>query len=89
MRQLRVQPLHRRQQRVRGAVGVAAGPVAPLGQEGNSKKAGRTPQQAGMKLLRQPFKPKHNFLCEDIRVYSWQTWLGEAYWLTELENDME
>jgi 5-methylcytosine-specific restriction endonuclease McrA len=54
----------------------------------NSKKAGRTPDQAGMKLRRQPYRPKHNFLCEDIRVDSWTAFLGEAYWLTELENDM-
>ena len=54
----------------------------------NSKKAGRTPEQAGMKLRRQPYRPKHNFLCEDIRVDSWTAFLGEAYWLTELENDM-
>jgi len=56
--------------------------------ECNSRKADRTPQQAGMRLLREPFKPKHNFLVEDIRVDSWQAFLGEAYWLTELENDI-
>lgn len=56
--------------------------------ECNSRKAGRTPEEAGMKLRRQPYKPRHNFLCEDIRVDSWTAFLGEAYWLTELENDM-
>jgi 5-methylcytosine-specific restriction endonuclease McrA len=56
--------------------------------ECNSKKAGRTPDQAGMKLLRQPFKPKSNIVVEDIRVKSWETFLGESYWLTELENDI-
>lgn len=53
----------------------------------NSKKADRTPEQAGMKLLRQPRKPEHAFWPGDIRVKDWETWLGAAYWLTELEND--
>lgn len=55
----------------------------------NSRKAGRTPKEAGMKLLRPPFKPKHNFLVEDIRVDSWTAFLGEAYWNVMLENDMK
>lgn len=55
----------------------------------NSRKAGRTPKEAGMKLLRPPFKPKHNFLVEDTRVDSWTAFLGEAYWNVMLENDME
>lgn len=57
--------------------------------ECNSRKAGRTPDEAGMKLLRKPFRPKFNFLVEDVRIKSWEMWLGEAYWLTTLENDMD
>ncbi|RTK97166.1 MAG: HNH endonuclease [Neisseriaceae bacterium] len=53
----------------------------------NSKKAGRTPKQAGMKLLRKPMKPKSNFFTGDIRIESWSQFLGENYWSIELEND--
>lgn len=53
----------------------------------NLKKAGRTPLQAGMKLLKKPIKPKCNFSLGDIRVKSWTQFIGEAYWLTELEHD--
>jgi 5-methylcytosine-specific restriction endonuclease McrA len=56
--------------------------------ECNSKKAGRTPKQAGMKLLRKPTKPKNNFFTGDIRIKSWEQFLGENYWLIELENDI-
>jgi 5-methylcytosine-specific restriction endonuclease McrA len=55
----------------------------------NARKADRTPAQAGMKLLRQPKKPKFNLYSGDIRVKDWETWLGVAYWLTELKNDEE
>lgn len=57
--------------------------------ECNSKKAGRTPDEAGMKLRRKPIRPRYNFLVEDIRVDSWQAFIGEAYWNCQLENDME
>lgn len=53
----------------------------------NSRKADRTPEQCGMKLLRKPGKPKYNFYPGDIRVKDWEAFLGAAYWLTELEND--
>lgn len=53
----------------------------------NAKKAGRTPKEAGMKLLREPKKPRYNFFPGDIRIKSWEQFLGEAYWLTELEHD--
>lgn len=53
----------------------------------NSRKAGRTPDEANMKLLRKPFRPKFNFLVEDVRIDSWTAFLGEMYWLTSLEND--
>jgi len=53
----------------------------------NAKKAGRTPREAGMKLLRQPKKPSYNFFPGDIRIRDWEHFLGEAYWLTELDHD--
>lgn len=53
----------------------------------NAKKAGRTPKEANMKLLTVPKKPKYNFFPGDIRVKSWESFLGAAYWLTELEHD--
>jgi 5-methylcytosine-specific restriction endonuclease McrA len=37
----------------------------------NSQKAGRTPKQAGMKLLRDPKKPLSNLYLDDSRVESW------------------
>lgn len=53
----------------------------------NGKKANRTPEQARMKLLKQPTKPrftlhKHEYHCE-----SWEQVLGVMYWNVELEND--
>jgi 5-methylcytosine-specific restriction endonuclease McrA len=53
----------------------------------NSKKADRTPERAGMKLLKKPQKPKYNLFKGDYRVKDWEAFLGAAYWLTELEND--
>jgi 5-methylcytosine-specific restriction endonuclease McrA len=55
--------------------------------ECNSRKADRTPQQAGMKLRKQPTKPKYNLFKGDYRVKSWESFLGAAYWETSLEND--
>lgn len=55
--------------------------------ECNARKAGRTPREANMKLLKKPTKPKYNFFVGDVRVKSWEQFLGEAYWLTELEHD--
>lgn len=53
----------------------------------NAFKADRTPEQAKMKLLKQPKKPKYNLHPGDIRVKDWENFLGAAYWLTELEHD--
>lgn len=54
----------------------------------NRRKADRTPDQAGMKLLKHPKKPEgHSFRFSDCKpVKSWQAFLGQAYWLVELEN---
>lgn len=54
--------------------------------ECNARKADKTPEQAGMKLLKRPEKPKWNLFRGDVRVESWQHFLGEAYWMTELDR---
>jgi 5-methylcytosine-specific restriction endonuclease McrA len=53
----------------------------------NSKKAGRTPQEANMKLLSKPVKPQYNFFFGEKIVKSWKSFVSEAYWSVELEND--
>ena len=53
----------------------------------NVRKAGRTPEQANMKLLSVPKKPTHNLMVGDIRVNSWQNFIENAYWFTELDHD--
>lgn len=53
----------------------------------NLKKAGRTPQEAGMRLLKTPAKPKSNLFVTTVKVKSWEAFLGEAYWMTELDHD--
>lgn len=57
----------------------------------NAKKAGKTPKQAGMKLLSQPKKPDMRYLHCDLthKVDSWQAFLGECFWNVELQNDMD
>lgn len=55
----------------------------------NVKKGGRTPKQAGMDLVRQPAKPRHNpvvhiHLGHD-RYSSWRQFLDHAYWSVELK----
>lgn len=53
----------------------------------NLRKGGRTPEQAGMKLLRKPVKPKHHFFpYRQYKVKTWEEILGVAYWETELES---
>jgi 5-methylcytosine-specific restriction endonuclease McrA len=60
----------------------------------NIKKDDRTPEQAGMKLIRQPFKPKFELLKCRRPLPSWKTWISdfdklvsEMYWSVPLEND--
>jgi 5-methylcytosine-specific restriction endonuclease McrA len=49
--------------------------------ECNSRKADRTPQQAGMHLNRMPCKPPYAMMKgETIQVKSWEAFLGECYW---------
>ncbi|HMO14960.1 MAG TPA: HNH endonuclease [Pirellulaceae bacterium] len=53
----------------------------------NNVKADRTPQQARMKLRKQPVRPKWNpsFTRTSIRLDSWRNFISEAYWNVELE----
>lgn len=55
----------------------------------NMRKAGRTPQEAGMHLLKKPMKPKSNILTTSVRVKSWEHFLGTLYWALELDNDIK
>jgi 5-methylcytosine-specific restriction endonuclease McrA len=54
----------------------------------NRKKGNKTPEEAGMALIRKPFKPKHILYQGDYRCKSWEELLGVSYWSIELENDM-
>ena len=55
----------------------------------NVKKGGRTPEQAHMKLLSKPVKPKRSpaisFKLHDAKYHSWKQFLDEAYWTVELK----
>lgn len=59
----------------------------------NLKKGGRTPEQAGMRLARQPFRPKWTPLLRGAREATVRAWLpflslAEAsYWNVELGED--
>jgi len=61
----------------------------------NQKKGGRTPEQAGMRLLSAPVKPKKlpdtlrlTFTYQKSMPESWRTWLRDvAYWGCELDQD--
>jgi 5-methylcytosine-specific restriction endonuclease McrA len=53
----------------------------------NKRKADRIPEECNMKLLKKPTKPKYSFFKGEYQCKSWETLLGAAYWLTELEND--
>lgn len=52
----------------------------------NSKKANRTPEEAGMKLIRIPQKPKFNLIKEDVIIDSWKSFISEVFWNDELEK---
>lgn len=49
----------------------------------NVKKGGRTPQEARMRLVRQPIRPKHSPLLSlklgNPKYQSWKSWLDTAY----------
>lgn len=61
----------------------------------NTRKADRTPQQAGMRLRKEPVKPTWNLPGTDalrwsaahkVRIESWSKFVSEAYWNVELEK---
>ncbi len=55
----------------------------------NVRKGGRTPQEAGMKLIRPPRRPKRNpaltVRLGNPKYASWQTFLNNAYWSVDLK----
>lgn len=55
----------------------------------NARKGGRTPEQAHMRLVRLPVRPKRNPLITirlgQERYSSWKTFLDDAYWNVELK----
>jgi 5-methylcytosine-specific restriction endonuclease McrA len=55
----------------------------------NARKGGRTPEQAHMKIVRPPVKPKRNPLISirlgQDRYHSWKAFLDDAYWNVELK----
>jgi 5-methylcytosine-specific restriction endonuclease McrA len=54
----------------------------------NKCKANRTPEQAGMKLRRQPVHPAWKPLYADhsVRIASWSKFMSEVYWSVELQQ---
>ena len=54
----------------------------------NSRKADRTPEQAGMPLAKKPFRPawRPMFAARGVRIDSWTRFLSEAWWNVELEE---
>lgn len=54
----------------------------------NARKGGRTPEQAGVRLVRPARRPKRNPLITlrlgSAKYQSWKTFLDEAYWSVEL-----
>ncbi|MEC7695857.1 MAG: HNH endonuclease [Planctomycetota bacterium] len=54
----------------------------------NSRKGGRTPEQAGMRLVRQPKRPRQHPLLrgklKNPKYESWKAFLSEAYWNVDL-----
>jgi 5-methylcytosine-specific restriction endonuclease McrA len=55
----------------------------------NSRKGGRLPEEAGMRLTRRPFKPRRSPLIRlrirDEKYRSWRHFVDEAYWSVELK----
>ena len=51
----------------------------------NVKKSNRTPNEANMKLIRKPFKPKHQVSIPRMHR-SWKHFVDAAYWNVELRE---
>jgi 5-methylcytosine-specific restriction endonuclease McrA len=56
----------------------------------NARKGGRTPDQAHMKLMRKPIRPKRNpaitLRLGYEKYQSWKAFLNDAYWTVELRD---
>jgi len=54
----------------------------------NSRKADRTPGQAGMPIRQTPAQPRWRpaFAAQGTRIDSWSKFVSEAYWNVELES---
>ncbi len=56
----------------------------------NNHKAGRTPREAGMALVKRPVRPRRNPLIQlklrHEKYRSWKQFLGAAYWSVELKE---
>ncbi|MCA8986676.1 MAG: HNH endonuclease [Planctomycetaceae bacterium] len=54
----------------------------------NTRKGGRTPVQANMKLLKKPVRPRwtHLFSMPKHRVSSWSKFISDVYWDVELQE---
>lgn len=54
----------------------------------NHRKADRTPVEAGMRMRKAPKRPKWNpvFAQNSLRIESWQKFVSDAYWNTELRE---
>jgi 5-methylcytosine-specific restriction endonuclease McrA len=60
----------------------------------NSRKADKTPKEAGMTLLVKPSKPKHQSLTKRLVLSlpittkgTWQRFIDKVYWDSEIEQD--
>lgn len=55
----------------------------------NVRKGGRTPSEAGLKLIRRPIRPKRSPLLAiklgNPKYASWKTFLNAAYWSVDLK----
>lgn len=54
----------------------------------NKRKADRTPDEAGMRLRKQPSKPawKPIYVRDSVRIESWSKFVSETYWTVPLEK---
>jgi len=56
----------------------------------NNRKSNRTPEEAGMKLIKVPKKPRFSPLIRvkirDRKYKSWGTFISDAYWNVELKD---
>ena len=55
----------------------------------NVRKGGRTPQEAGMKLIQKPVRPKRSPMLTiklgNPKYASWKNFLDSAYWTVDLK----